>query len=414
MYDIILWGATGFTGRQAARYFHQHYSAGTSSNGAAIKWAIAGRNRAKLEQTKQWLNAPDLEVFVVPGADAAAADNLACSTRVIAATVAPAAKYATEMVKACIKHGTDYCDLSGELHWIRAMIDGYDSQARAQGVKILNACGFDSIPSDLGVMVLQNAAKKRFGEYCCHIKNGFHRGHIAVSGGSFASGKGVMEAIAHDAPLADLIANPNSLNPRDAMAGNVLPELDKVTFDRDFDCYVMPFPMGGINTRIVRRAHSLTRFQYGEEFIYEEVKLAGKGIINKFKAQAETFVTKLFVEGNPDSRFTRILHGLGPKEGDGPSDEDIKRFGPFSFRLIGTTPSGKTIKGYVYSDWDPGHGGTAAMLCETAYCLAMERERINKVGGFTTTSIAMGEVLLQRLRHFARVEIDVGEWPSKS
>lgn len=404
MYDIILWGATGFTGRQAARYFHEHYG----RNGA-IKWAIAGRNKAKLEQTRAWLGAKDLDVFVVPGADALAADNLACSTRVIAATVAPAAKYATEMVKACIKHGTDYCDLSGELHWLRKMIDEYHDEASAKGVHILNACGFDSIPSDLGVMLLQQAAIERHGEYCNHIKNCFHKGHIAVSGGSFASGLGVMQAIGEDAKLADLIANPNSLNPRDKMRGKSNPELDKVIFDKDFSGYIMPFPMGGINTRIVRRAHALTDFQYGEDFVYEEAKFVGRGLLNKLKAEAETFVTKLFVEGDPKSRFTQVLHSLGPKEGDGPSDDKIKSYGPFSFKLFGRTPSGKTLKGYVYSEWDPGHGGTSAMLCEVAYCLAMERDKLGKSTGFTTTSVLMGDLLLKRLRDHAKIEIALGE-----
>ncbi len=399
MFDIILWGATGFTGRQAARYLHAQYG----SKGL-IRWAIAGRDRSRLEAIRARIGAPQLEILIVPGGDAAAADQLAQSTRVVCSTVAPAAQYASEMVAACVRHGTDYCDLSGELHWLRAMIDRHDAAAKASGARILNACGFDSIPSDLGVQFLQEQAQQRFGEYCQHIKNCFDQGHIAVSGGSFASGLGVMQAVARDPQLASLIADPNSLNPRDRMRGASNPELKRVQHDADFNQYVMPFPVGGINTRIVRRSHALTNFQYGEDFIYDEAKLAGTGLAAKARAQLETFFTRLFVEGDPDSRFTRLLHGLGPKVGDGPSDEQVSKNGPFSFRMIGKTRSGKTLRGYVYSDWDPGHGGTAAMLCDTAYCLAMERDKTGRCGGFTTTSVALGSVLRERLRTCAKVE----------
>ena len=405
MYDIILWGATGFTGRQAARYLHEHYG-----RYGTIKWAIAGRNAEKLAQTRDWLGATDLEIFIVPGADNASAENLAAATKVVCATVAPAAKYASAMVQACVKQGTDYCDLSGELHWIRDMIDQHDEAAQRSGARILNACGFDSIPSDLGVQLMQKKAMERYGEYCSEIKNCFYQGHIAVSGGSFASGKGVMQAIAVDPKLAQLLANPNSLNPRDKLQGKFNPELDKVAFDQDFDGYLMPFPMGGINTRIVRRSHALTNFQYGEDFVYDEARLVGKGVAAKLKGELETFFTKLFVEGDPNSRFTQFLHGLGPKEGSGPSDEKMKGYGPFSFRMLGKTATGKSIRGYVYSDWDPGHGGTSAMLCETAYCLAKEGEGVKPDGGFTTTSVAMGETLLARLRQHANIDIAMGRW----
>lgn len=401
-FDIVLWGATGFTGRQAARYLHEQYG-----KKGLIRWAIAGRDMARLHKVRRELDTLDLSLLEVPGADAAAADKLARSAHVVCATVAPAAQYASEMVAACARHGSDYCDLSGELHWLRRMIDQYDDLAKSTGARILNACGFDSIPSDLGVQFLQQTAQEKFGEYCVHIKNCFDKGHIAVSGGSFASGLGVMRAVANDKALAELIANPNSLNPRDRMRGAFNPELKQVQFDPDFNQYVMPFPVGGINTRIVRRSHALTNFQYGEDFIYDEAKLAGNGLAAKTRAQLETFFTKLFVEGDPNSTFTRALHGLGPKIGDGPSDAQIKRNGPFSFEMIGKTRSGKMLRGYVFSEWDPGHGGTAAMLCDTAFCLAKMREATGRQGGFTTTSVALGNVLREQLAQHAKIEFGI-------
>lgn len=398
-YDIILWGPTGFTGRQAARYLQERFA----RNGL-IRWAMAGRDLKRMSAIRQQIGADDLEILYCPGADAKAADMVARSARVVCATVAPAALFASEMVAACVRHGTDYCDLSGELHWLRKMMDQWDQPAQESGARILNACGFDSIPSDLGVQYLQEQAKAQFGEYCVHIKNCFDKGHIAVSGGSFASGLGVMKAVAEDPELATLIADPNSLNPRDRMRGRCHPELDKVQYDPDFNQYVMPFPVGGINSRIVRRSHALSRFQYGEDFVYDEARLAGNGLASKTRAQLETFFTKLFVEGDPNTRFTQLLHRLGPKPGAGPSDDQIQRNGPFSFEMIGRTRSGKELRGYVYSDWDPGHGGTAAMLCDTAYCLAKKRNATGRQGGFTTTSVALGKVLRDQLAVEAGIE----------
>lgn len=403
MYDIILWGASGFTGRPAARYLQARYG-----HQGKIRWAIAGRNRAKLEAVRQEINAPDLDILIVPGGDAKAAERVARSTKVVCATVAPAARNASEMVAACVRHGTDYCDLSGELHWLRRMIDQHDAAARSSGARILNACGFDSIPSDLGVQMLQQESMNRFGEYCHYIKNCFHEGHIAVSGGSFASGKGVMEAAAQDPALAQRLENPHFLNPDDRLNGPARPELEKVVWDKDFKQWIMPFPIGGINARIVRRSHALQDFPYGKDFIYEEAKLAGKGMVNRIKAVAETMVTKLFIETDPHSRFGMLLHGLGPKLGDGPTDEQVRGNGPFSFEMIGKTASGKSLRAYVYSDWDPGHGGTAAMLCDTAFCLAMLRDKTGREGGFTTTSVALGNVLREHLAHNAGIEFGTG------
>lgn len=409
MYDIILWGATGFTGRPAARYLQARYA-----RQGKIRWAIAGRDRAKLEAVRNDINAPELDILIVPGGDAAAAERVARSTKVVCATVAPAARLASEMVAACARHGTDYCDLSGELHWLRQMIDTHDATARASGARILNACGFDSIPSDLGVQMLQQEAMARFGEYCRTIKNCFHEGHIAVSGGSFASGKGVMEAAARDPHLAKLLENPHFLNPNDRLEGAASPELQHVVWDRDFGQWIMPFPIGGINARIVRRSHALQDFAYGKNFVYDEAKLAGKGWLNRFKAVAETYVTQLFIEADPTTRFGRMLHGLGPKEGAGPTDEQVRNNGPFSFEMIGKTPSGKVLRGFVYSDWDPGHGGTSAMLCDTAVCLAMTRDGAVRQGGFTTTSVALGPVLREQLKHNAGVEFGIGTREKRS
>lgn len=405
-YDIILWGGTGVTGRLAARYLHEQYGA----NGA-LRWALAGRNQAALEAVRKRIGAPQADILICAGGDAAAAARIAGATHVVCSTVAPAALHASEMVAACVEHGTDYCDLSGELHWMRDMIDRYDDAARASGARILNACGFDSIPSDLGVQFLQEQALARFGEYCSHIRNVFARGRLAISGGSFESGLGVLEAIAREPRYADLITNPNSLNPQARMEGPLVPDLDHVRFDADFDAYVAPFPQGGLNARIVRRAHALQGFPYDKDFRYEEWKLAGKTPVAKLRAEMEGFMGRVLMGGDPRRPLSRLLQRLGPKPGEGPTEEQMAGYGPFAFSLIGTTASGRTLRAYAFGRRDPGHGATAAMLCDTAWCLARERERTGRSGGFTTASVALGAVLREQLRDHAEVRFGIGQTP---
>ena len=408
MYDIVIWGATGHAGRQAAIYLNNKY--GTQGT---VKWAIAGRNPEKLEALKNELKAFDLNALTIPGNDVDAALKLVSATRVVCSAIAPSAKYATEVVAACAEHGTDFCDLSGELHWLRTMFDHYDQTAKNSGARLINAAGFDSIPSDLSVQLLQETAFRKFGEYCHHIKSRFIEGKINVSGGSFISGRGVLDAAKTDTEVDSLLANPHCLNPIEKMDVSAKPELDKVIWDEDFNQWIMPFPFGGINVRIVRRSNALLNFKYGKEFEYEEAQVAGTSFIDKVKAQCISYMTKLFIEGDPNSPVIKMMNRFAPAEGDGPSDKEIEKSGPFSFALVGKTPSGHQLNSYVYSDWDPGHGGTAAMLCETALCLAFDKDKTPDVSGFLTPSVALGETLRKRLSEHADIEIELGELESK-
>lgn len=392
LYDIVIWGATGYSGRPAAKYLNQFYA----SKGL-IKMAIAGRNRDKLEKLHQELGNPDIGMMICPGADAQAANEVAKSTQVVCSAVGPAAKYSTEMVDACIANCTDYCDLSGELHWLRKMIDTRDAKAKAAGVLIVNACGMDSIPSEYGVSLLQNQALSQYGEYCKQVKGCFDKGKISVAAGSFESGKGVMVAMANDPDMEDIISNPYSLNPPGRMHGNPpCADLEDVVFDPDFDQYIMPFPVGQINARVVRRAHALQDFPYGKEFTYIECKLAGKGFINKTLAKLETWGVDLFVSANPNSTFGKLLMSLGPKDGSGPSDKTMEKNGPYSFVFFGRTPKGKTIKVSAFSPLDP-HRGTAALLANSAYCVATERQHLLQEGGFWTPGTAIGDRLFAEM-----------------
>ena len=403
-YDIVLWGATGFSGRPAARHLNQHYA-----RKGLIRMAIAGRNPEKLEKLRQELNNPDIGLFVCPGADAAAARKVAAATRVVCSAVGPAAKYSTEMLDACLEHGTDYCDLSGELHWLRRMIDSREDKAREAGVLVINACGMDSIPSEYGVRELQKEAFSKYGEYCNHIKGCFDKGKIAVAGGSFASGKGVMEAMAQDPAMEDIISNPYSINPPGHLTNNPpCPDLEKVIYDPDFGQYIMPFPVGQINARVVRRAHALQNYPYGRDFTYMECKLAGNGLLRKTLAQLETWGVNLFVSADQNSRFGRFLMSLGPKEGSGPSDAQMLKNGPFSFVFFGRTPSGAEVRAHAFSPLDP-HRGTAALLGDTAYCVASQRQQLLQTSGFQTPGTAVGDLLKEQLAATDSLHLGIGE-----
>lgn len=392
-YDITLWGATGYSGRPAAKHLLRHFG-----GPGGLRIALAARSRDKLEALRQELGRPDIDIVVCAGNDPEAADALAKASRVICSAVGPAAKLSTPMVDACIRHGTDYCDLSGELHWLRTMIDTRDAKARDNGVLILNATGVDSIPSEFGVSLLQDTAFARHGEYCREIKGFFATGRISVAGGSFQSGKGVMEAIIDDPAMKDIIANPYSLNPRDALAGNPpAPDLEQVIWDADMQQWIKPFPVGQINARVVRRAHAVKGFPWGRDFVYTENALAGRGMLSRLAATAETAAVALFVNTNPRSALGKLLMALGPKEGDGPSDDRMDRNGPFSFVYHGRTPGGKTLLVEAKSPLDV-HRATAALMVETAVFLATRRQDVLESGGFQTPGTAIGRALLPALQ----------------
>ncbi|CBL43855.1 predicted saccharopine dehydrogenase [gamma proteobacterium HdN1] len=408
-YDVVVWGATGFSGRPAALHLNRFYA----SQGK-IRMAVAARSKSRLQALLKELDSPEIDMLVCPGDDAEAAAQVARSARVVCSAVGPAARWSTPMVDACIAHGTDYCDLSGELHWLRKMIDTRDAIARARGVLILNATGVDSIPTEYGVQRLQQAAREAFGEYCVRVKGCFAHGKIAVAGGSFLSGKGVMEAIADDPEMREIISNPYSINPTGDLHGYPpCPDLEHVVYDEDFAQYIKPFPVGQINARVVRRAHSLAGYPYGHEFTYIECALAGHSAWDRLKAILETRAVGLFVNTNPRTPLGKMLMALGPREGSGPSDEQMHRNGPFGFVYWGRTQSGKVMRSWATSPLDV-HRATAAMMAETAVYLAKQRADVLQQGGFWTPGTAIGDALLKPLQRHRVLDTGTtqGLWPN--
>ncbi len=407
-FDVVLWGATGFTGRLAAAHLFARYG-----TGGDVRWALGGRNREKLEQLRSELTshgstAEALPIIVGDAGDAASMSALAARTRVLCTTVGPYAKYGSKLVAACATGGTHYCDLTGEVQWMRRMIDTHQSDAEASGARIVHTCGFDSIPSDLGVLFLQQAMQARHGVPCRRIAYraaGFSGG---FSGGTAASLLNMFEEAADDPGIRRILGDPYALNPEGRRSGPDGPDRASPFYDEDFASWTAPFIMAGINTRVVRRSNALMKDAYGADFRYDEATLMGPGIGGWVKAAAFTAALGGTLAAAAIGPLRGLLARALPDPGEGPTPEQQEK-GYFDILLYGEHPSdrGKSLRARVTGDRDPGYGSTAKMLGESAVCLA--KDELDVGGGFWTPASAMGSALIERLRARAGLTFDILE-----
>tara|TARA_E500000075_G_scaffold29242_1_gene26109 strand:+ start:71 stop:1276 length:1206 start_codon:yes stop_codon:yes gene_type:complete len=396
-YDIIVWGATGFTGRLVVDYMAEQQA---NSN---LKWAVGGRNPQKLQQM---LAGRDVAMVTADSGDEASIEALVRKTRVILTTVGPYARYGSSLVAACAKHGTDYCDLTGEVHWMREMITAYQEEARATGARIVHTCGFDSIPSDLGVYFLQKHMLSTHGVPARQIKYRPRAFSGGFSGGTIDSMIAMMEKAQEDKSIRTKLADPYVLN--DTQRGLDGPDRLSAYYDEDFDSWVGPFVMGSVNTRVVRRSAELLNGLYGRDFQYNEGVLSGKGAGGFLGATGTGVGTGVFV-GAASVSFTRgLMQKFLPKPGEGPSDDAINN-GYYDIELFGQHPtdSNKNVRVRVKGDKDPGYGSTSKMIAESALALAQDDLPVS--GGFWTPASAMGDQLLARLPQSAGVTFEVVE-----
>ena len=396
-YDIIVWGATGFTGRLVVDYMAEQQA---NSN---LKWAVGGRNPQKLQQM---LAGRDVAMVTADSGDEASIEALVRKTRVILTTVGPYARYGSSLVAACAKHGTDYCDLTGEIHWMREMITAYQEEARATGARIVHTCGFDSIPSDLGVYFLQKHMLSTHGVPARQIKYRPRAFNGGFSGGTIDSMIAMMEKAREDKSIRTKLADPYVLN--DTQRGLDGPDRLSAYYDEDFDSWVGPFVMGSVNTRVVRRSAELLNGLYGRDFQYNEGVLSGKGAGGFLGATGTGVGTGVFV-GAASVSFTRgLMQKFLPKPGEGPSDDAINN-GYYDIELFGQHPtdSNKNVRVRVKGDKDPGYGSTSKMIAESALALAQDDLPVS--GGFWTPASAMGDQLLARLPQSAGVTFEVVE-----
>lgn len=397
-FEVILWGATGFTGALVAQHFVDVY-------GDDLRWAMAGRNMQKLEALRAELNLPAVPLIQADGGDSASVAAMVERTKVVCTTVGPYANYGNELIAACASSGTHYCDLTGEVQWMARTIDQHLDAAEKSGARIVHTCGFDSIPSDLGVFHLQQAMQDQFSEYADRVKARVGKFRGAASGGTIASMMLMMEEAAKDPDVRKALENPYSLNPQGERNGPDGLDENKAIYDKDFSQWTMPFVMAAINARVVRRSNALSDYAYGKDFSYDERQMTGDGKQGKSKAS----------KGAIGSKLTPVVMGLGPLRklaarflpapGEGPSPE-AQREGYFELLFLGTNnTSGNHVRTRVSGDRDPGYGATSRMLGEAAVCLA--RDELKCGGGIWTPATAMGSKLVERLQKSAGITFEI-------
>ena len=400
-YDVIIWGATGFTGRLVAEYIYKNYG----SDGV-LKWAMAGRSQDKLNRVSNEMGIKGIDYVIADSHDRNSLDAMCAQASVICTTVGPYAKYGTELVKSCIANGTDYCDLTGEVQWMRKMIDEHQEDAHKAGVRIVHTCGFDSIPSDMGVYFLQREAKSQIGAPCDQIHMRVKAMKGGLSGGTYASLSYVMEQAQEDRSIYKTLTNPYGLNPIGEQSGPDKRDLQTVKKDRDINAYIAPFIMAGINTKVVRRSNALSQYSYGKDFLYDEAMVTGKGMSGRMKGYGLLATLGMLMVGKPGSLLKKFVDKTQPKPGEGP-DKEERENGFYNLLFIGKIDGDIKMKAKVTGDRDPGYGSTSKMLAESAICLAMDKDKTPKVSGMLTPSVAMGDALLDRLEQNAGLTFSV-------
>jgi short subunit dehydrogenase-like uncharacterized protein len=366
-FDIVVYGASGFTGRLVAEYLAKTYGLD-----GAVRWAMAGRSAAKLAQVRDEIGAPkETPLVVADAADPASLAAMVARTKAVLTTVGPYQLYGNELVAECARQGVDYLDLCGEPNWMAAMIGAHDAAAKASGARILFSCGFDSIPFELGVFHVQSLARQKFGHMVPRVKGRVRAMKGGLSGGTAASGRATMAAIQANPALMGLMVSPFALTP--GFTGPDQPRGDKREYDADVGSEVGPFMMAMINTKNVHRSNLLQGHPYGTDFVYDEMSIVLPG--------APTEFTEMPAEG-------------GPQPGEGPSKEE-RETGFYDLLFVGIDADGRQVRAAVHGDKDPGYGSTSKLIAETAICLV---NAPSVPGGVWTPGAALGQALVDRLQ----------------
>ena len=394
-YDVVLYGATGFVGRQTVAYFAQH--------AGALRWALAGRSAPKLEQVRAacGAGAAGAGIVVADAADSKALTALAAQTRVVLSTAGPFALYGNALVAACVAEGSHYVDITGETPWVRELIDRHHAQAAREGTRIIPCCGFDSVPSDLGAWLVAQAVWHQHREPCVSVK-ACHSMRGGVNGGTLASALNMMESGQQRRFAEPFLLNPQGSVPRDAAehADPIAPY-----HDADFDAWLGPFLMGPVNTRVVRRSAALLAARgdskaYATGFRYQEYMRYGKGPLAAAAAGGVTLGLGMGMAAIRFKPWRALANALMPAPGSGPSETSMDS-GSFRCELIAKSASGKLVRGRIAGQGDPGNRATTTFVCEAALALASEPAASlpggAKAGGLLTPASGLGLVLARRL-----------------
>lgn len=402
-YDLVIFGATSFVGAITAEYMLSKYGAS-----GPIRWAVAARSEAKLVKLKAELGpeAKDLGVIVANSDDEASLRAMCGQTRLVISTVGPYALYGDALVKVCADTGTHYCDLTGETQWIAAMQGAHEDAAKQSGALIVHSCGFDSIPSDMGVHFLQEVVEAEFGRTCETVEMGVKAAKGGASGGTVASLINVLKEAQADPSLRKKLADHYLLCPDDH--GYTAKQEERARYYSDaLESWCAPFVMAAINTRNVHRSNALQDNRYGANFRYSEYTMTGSGAKGSLGSIAMTAGMGGLM-GVLALGPTRMLAEkfLLPKPGEGPSPQEQKD-GFYKLVFAGTLPSGEVRRVRVTGDRDPGYGSTAKMLAEAALCILEQADEGETKGGFWTPASLMGAPLRERLSENAGLTFEV-------
>jgi short subunit dehydrogenase-like uncharacterized protein len=374
-FGIVVYGATGYTGRLVADYLNRQYGV----NGD-INWAMAGRSQSKLEAVRDELGiAADLPLIVADAADAASVKSMVGRCSVVLTTVGPYQLYGNELVAACAAAGTDYVDLCGEPGWMSEMIGAHHETAKTSGARIVFSCGFDSIPFDLGVFFLQQVATQTLGQKVACVKGRVRGSKGGWSGGTLASFKATMAAAAKNPELINVLDNPFALTP--GFIGADQPPGTEPIYDNSIESWVAPFVMATINTKNIHRSNFLLDHQYGADFVYDEMIITGPGDDGEAIANAIASDTSM---ANDQTQ-----------PGEGPTKEQ-RETGFYDILFVGENDKGESVRISVYGDMDPGYGSTSKMIAESA--ISLLKTPSDSSGGVLTPASAMGSNLVERLQ----------------
>ena len=386
-FDIIIFGATGFTGQFMVEYLAKEY--GASGN---TKWAVAGRREEGLRKVLQQADAPNIEMIITDSSDLEALTEMASRTRAVIAAAGPYMKVGSNVVAACAAAGTDYVDITGEHLWVAKMLEEHQETAKKTGARIVHCCGFDSIPFDVGVYFTQQKAKEKFGAPADSVKGRVMKLDTVASGGSAASALDMVEAMLADKSLREKAENPYLVAQDPSAQRPVQPDIRSAQFDQETDQWAMYFPMSGANMAMVHRSNMLLGYDYGQGFKYSEMIAVKSGA----KARVRTFVMTAVVGMMAFGPFRGLVRRLMPKQGEGPTPEKIAN-GSFELKFFAKGPGGQELQTVIASDIDAGYGATPKLAVETAFCLIQDRSRETTPGGIYSPASAMKDAIINRL-----------------
>ena len=391
-FDLIVFGATGFTGRLVAEYLNR-----TCGVGGKLAWAMAGRNPDKLAEVRRAIGADEaLPLIAADASDAGALAGLVEQSRSILTTVGPYQRYGGALVSACAQAGTDYVDLCGEVLWMARMIPLLEEPARASGARIVFSCGFDSIPFDLGVVFLQDEAQRCFGMPLARVHGRVRKMKGKPSGGTIASALASVEQMVRDPAARRTMVDPFALTP--GFKGPRQPQSGSAVYDELAKSWTAPFIMAPINTKNVHRTNALLGHPWGRDFVYDERMMAGDGADGERRAKRMTSAIRMqnaMLAFAPTRALLRRF--FLPKPGEGP-DAKEREAGGYEVLFVGQAADGRTLRASVRGEGDPGYASTSRMISESALCLLEDVDRAQTGGGVWTPGAAMGLKLISRLQ----------------